>query len=99
MGIRTYIYILKKKHSHKQKAKETKEEKRKTKEKKEKKMLLSWTVSVKNLMGLDYIVCEFALCTFNLCDQVIIFPASSYEFNIAYLLVAKSQYLQYYNNI
>ena len=50
-------------------------------------------------MGFDYIVCEFALCTFNLCDQVIIFPASSYEFNIAYLLVAKSQYLQYYNNI
>ena len=64
------IFCFKQKKSHKQKAKETKENRKtkETKEEKRKKMLLL-TVSVENLMGYDDIVCEFALCTFNLRDQ------------------------------
>ena len=45
-----------------QKAKETKEEKQKLK-----------SISVKNLMGYDDIVCEFAQCTFNVFDGVVDF--------------------------
>ena len=44
--------------TRRQKAKETKEEK---------------TISVENLTGHDDIVCEFALCTFNLLDRVVNF--------------------------
>ena len=56
--------------THKQKAKETKEN-RKIKETKEEKeeendVLAFSTVSVENLTGYDYIVCEFALCNFNI---------------------------------
>ena len=34
-------------------------------------MLYLWTVSAENLTEYDDIVCEFALCTFNLRDQPI----------------------------
>ena len=44
--------------TRRQKEKETKEKKR---------------VSVENLTGYDDIVCEFALCTFNLLDRVVNF--------------------------
>ena len=46
------------KYIRKKKANKTKEEKR---------------ISVENLMGYDDIICEFALCTFNLLDQVMNF--------------------------
>ena len=62
MCIRIYIFNRKKKNTkaktRRQKAKETKEEKR---------------ISVGNLEGYNYIVCKFALCTFNLCDRVMNF--------------------------
>ena len=56
MCIRIYIFNFKKtkpKITRRQKAKVTKEEKR---------------ISAGNLTGYDYIVCEFALYTFNLFD-------------------------------
>ena len=59
MCIRIYIFNFKEKEKKKRKtrqiAKETKEEKR---------------ISVENLTRCDNIVCEFALCTFNLLDRV-----------------------------
>ena len=56
MCIRIYIFLIKKNNkTRRQKAKETKEEK---------------IISVENLTGYDDIVCEFALCTFNLFDRV-----------------------------
>ena len=33
-------------------------------------------IFVKNLMGYDDIICEFALCTFNLLDRVAIEPVA-----------------------
>ena len=67
MCVRIYIFNFKTKQKkqtnketktttiiRKQKAKETKEEKR---------------ISVENLTEYDDIVCEYALCTFNLFDQ------------------------------
>ena len=56
--INIYFLSQKKTHTHKQKVKETKEEKR---------------IYVENLTGYNDIVCEFALCTFNLHDQVVNF--------------------------
>ena len=59
MCIRPYIFNQKKnKQARTQKAKETKEEKR---------------ISVKNLTGYDDVVCEFALCTFNLLNGIVNF--------------------------
>ena len=62
MCIRIYIFNLQKAKQNKQsrrlKAKETKEEKR---------------ISVENLTGYDDIICDFALCTFNLLDRVVSF--------------------------
>ena len=57
MCIRTF-FLSKKEKTHKEKAKEAKEEKR---------------ISLENLMEYDDIVCEFALCTFNVCDGVMNF--------------------------
>ena len=62
MCIKINVFNFKKKQSKKttrQKAKDTKEEKR---------------VSVKNLTGYDYMVCEFAQCIFNLLDRFVNFP-------------------------
>ena len=52
------IYIFNKKKQGQKKAKETKEENR---------------ISGENLTGYDHIVCEFALCTFNLLARVVNF--------------------------
>ena len=49
--------------------KETKEEKR---------------ISVENLTGYDDIVCEFALCTFNIRDRVVNF-SWLFKFNVVYV--------------
>ena len=55
-----YIFLILKSHkkARRQKAKETKEEKR---------------ICVENLTGNDDIVCEFAVCTFNLLGRVVNF--------------------------
>ena len=45
------------------------EKQKKPKKKRRKKMLLPLTASVENLTGYDDIVCEFALCNFNLFNQ------------------------------
>ena len=60
MCIRIYIFLLKKnkKKQEDKKSKKTKEEKR---------------ISVENLTGYEDIVCEFALCTFNLLTRVVNF--------------------------
>ena len=68
-----------------QKAKETAEEKR---------------ISVENLTGYDNILCEFALCTFNLLDRVV-------NFFWLFILIQCSLcatreitvFVKYYNNI
>ena len=52
-------------------------------------------ISVENLMGYDDIICEFALCNFNLLDS----PGCSYEFNVVYVQRDRSQHLLYYNTI
>ena len=74
MSIRIYIFnFLQKKQTtatRKKKPKETKEEKR---------------ISVQNLTGYDNIVCDFALCTFNLLA--------------VYVQREKSQYLLHHRNI
>ena len=57
-----YTSSVSKKHTNK-KQKKLKIQKQPKKEKR-KKVLLLPTASVENLMGPDYIVCEFALCTF-----------------------------------
>ena len=60
MCIRIYIFNFKtktkKENKKTKKAKETKKEKR---------------ISDENLTGYDDVVCEFALCTFNLLDRVV----------------------------
>ena len=58
-----YIFLIKKKQEGKKKRKE-KEKKKKEPKKKRK---------YENLTGYDGIVCEFALCTFNLLDRVLNF--------------------------
>ena len=62
MCIRIYIFNFKtktkKENKKTKKAKETKKEKR---------------ISEENLTGYDDVVCEFALCTFNLLDRVVNF--------------------------
>ena len=60
-----YIFLTKKKT--KKKHKQTRRQKKANKTKEEKR------ISVENLMGYDDIICEFALCTFNLLDQVMNF--------------------------
>ena len=69
MCIGIYNFNFKKK-LRRQKAKETKEEKR---------------ISVEDLTGYDDIVCEFALCTFNLLIESLISPGCSYELNVVYV--------------
>ena len=76
MCIRICIFNLKKPPKH-AKAKETKDEKR---------------IFVENLTGYDDIVCEFALCTFNLFDRVVNF-SRLIIFNVVYVQREKSQYL------
>ena len=56
MCIRIYIFNFIKKNKKTKKGKETKTEDR---------------IYVENLTGYYDIVCEFALCTFNLLDQVV----------------------------
>ena len=64
------IYIINYIKKKRQKTEETKEEKR---------------ISVENLTGYNDIVCEFALCTFNLLDRAANFSWLLYEFNVVYL--------------
>ena len=71
MCITIYIFCSKHKKTdtHKQKTKETKENRKikETEEEKEEENVFAFsTVSVENLTGYDYMVCEFALCNFNI---------------------------------
>ena len=61
-----YIFFSKKSNQKKQKTKEQNEKTKKCKETKEEKR-----ISMENLKGYDDIVCEFALCTFNLLNRVV----------------------------
>ena len=86
-----YIFLNKKKT--KKKNKQTRRQKKANKTKEEK-----W-ISVENLMGYDDIICEFALCTFNLLDQVMNFSWLFIWIYEVYVQWDKSQYLLYYNKI
>ena len=78
--IRIYIFCFKKHTNKKQKKLKIQKQ---PKKKKRKKVLLLSTASVENLMGQDYIVCEFALCIFVI--KLWISPGCSYEFNIVFV--------------
>ena len=66
--IKIYIFVSNTKNTHKKNT--PKKPKKIEKQKRlEKMLLLLLTVFVENLTGYDDIVCEFALCTFNLRDQ------------------------------
>ena len=70
-----FLYKKKKKHhiyrSKKQKKlKKIEKEKKPTKIGRKKKMLLLLTISVENVTGYDVVVWQYALCTFNLRDQL-----------------------------
>ena len=55
---------------------------------------------MENLTEYDYIVCEFALCTFlTYLIETWISPGYAYEFKVVYVQPEKSQYFFYYNNI
>ena len=56
-------------------------------------------ISAENLTGYDDIVCEFALCTFNLLDRVANFVWLFIGIQVVYVQQKKSQYLLYYSNI
>ena len=80
MCIRRYIFNFQKNKKTRQKAKETKEEN---------------VMTVENLTGYDNIVREFALCTFNLLNQVLNFPWVLYEIKVVY--VQQEKYSICYN--
>ena len=54
---------------------------------------------VENLTGFDDIVCEFAPCISTYLIKSWISSGCSYEFNVVYVQLEKSQYLLHYNNI